>query len=402
MEVFLNLEAQYGATYHDQLRTALVAERSGIGGVFRADHVRAFGEPRPPGPSDAWTVLAGLARDTTRVRLGTLMTCAPFRLPAMLALTAAGVDRMSGGRLEVGVGAGWFDQEHLAVGARLDPPTDRLSRLQEYLDVLTGLWSCPAGETFGYRGRFYAVDGNPGLPKPAQASGPPVIVGGLGRRRTPVIAARYAEEYNLPRATPATARSHVALARQACETVGRDPATLRASVTLQLCCGPTAAAAAARARRYGWTGDQHTLVGTPGEILEELAGFARAGIGRVYGHITDFGDDEHIALIGAEVAEPAADLTATPAVSGPRSRGTLTHSAPAPDGQGGAPVFATKPAGEVAPSDRFRVPRSPRTFVQATAAPVRIGGARVRIEAVDDHGEEHLLDLEEWHPLNLD
>ncbi|MFG1995331.1 LLM class flavin-dependent oxidoreductase [Actinoplanes sp. NPDC048988] len=388
MDVFVNLEAQAGATYHDQLRIALIAERNGIGGVFRADHVRGFGALQPPGPSDAWTVLAGLARDTTTVRLGTLMTCAPLRLPAMLAMTTAGVDRMSGGRLELGIGAGWFESEHRSAGARLNSPAERLQQLHEYLEIVTGLWRCPPGETFTHHGRFYHVEDNPGLPKPAQTPRPPIIVGGNGRRQTPALAARFADEYNLPRATPARAQAHVTRAQQACQAAGRDPATLRISVTLQLCCGSSVMQADARARRYGWDGDQDTVTGTPGDLLQHLAVYADAGISRVYAHITDFRDEEHIALLGAAVAVPAIGL----------GNGQPVPIASTVEG----PAFAVRSAGRLQPGDLIRLPWSPRTFVRVTTTPKRTATARVRTEATNDLGELYVLDLDDWHPLHLD
>ena len=144
-------EPQQGATYDDLLAVASTAERLGFGAFFRSDHYLGMGTDGLPGPTDAWVTLAGLARDTTTIRLGTLVTSATFRRPGPLAITVAGVDQMSGGRVELGLGAGWFDGEHRAYGIPFPGVQERFDRLEEQLAIVTGLWSTPVGGRFSDR-----------------------------------------------------------------------------------------------------------------------------------------------------------------------------------------------------------------------------------------------------------
>src|SRR5690554_4955256 len=207
MDLRIFVEPQQGASYGDQLALAQHAERLGFSGFFRSDHYLRMGDGDPgPGPTDAWTTLAGLARETSRIRLGTLVSSATFRHPGVLAIQVAQVDDMSGGRVELGLGAGWFAAEHEAYGIPF--PQRRFGLLTEQLEVVTGLWRTPVGERFDHAGEHYALTDSPALAKPVQrvAVGPdgrlgespgvPIIVGGLGPRRTPALAARFAAEYN--------------------------------------------------------------------------------------------------------------------------------------------------------------------------------------------------------------
>ena len=195
-------EPQMGATYDDLLAVAQRAEQLGFGAFFRSDHYLAMGPWLEagglPGPTDAWITLAGLARDTTTIRLGTLVTSATFRLPGPLAISVAEVDQMSGGRVELGLGAGWYEREHPAYGIPFPELGERFDRLEEQFAVITGLWSTPVGERFSFAGRHYPITDSPALPKPVQDGGVPLIVGGGGPKRTPALAARYAAEYNAP------------------------------------------------------------------------------------------------------------------------------------------------------------------------------------------------------------
>ncbi len=191
-------EPQQGASYDDLLAVARAAESLGFDGFFRSDHYQRHGGDGLPGPSDAWITLAGIARETSRIRIGTLLTAATFRLPGPLAITVAGVDQMSGGRVELGLGAGWYDDEHRAYGIPFPRLGERFERLEEQLAVITGLWSTPLGERFSFTGRHYQLVDSPALPKPAQAPGPPIIVGGGGATRTPRLAATFAQEFNMP------------------------------------------------------------------------------------------------------------------------------------------------------------------------------------------------------------
>src|SRR4029453_5114972 len=245
-------EPQQGATYDDQLAVAKEAEALGFDAFFRSDHFVRTGAGGPgPGPTDAWITLAGLARDTERLRLGTMVTSATFRLPGPLAVAVAEVDAMSGGRVELGLGAGWFDQEHKAYGVPFPPQGERFARLEEQLAVITGLWETPVGERFAFAGSHYTVEDSPALPKPAQSPRPPVITGGWGAKRTPLLAARYADEFNVPFAPLEAYRPQVANVVAACEAAGRDPGTMTFSVALTTCCGEDEATVARRAAAIG-------------------------------------------------------------------------------------------------------------------------------------------------------
>jgi F420-dependent oxidoreductase-like protein len=179
-----------------------------------------------PGPTESWVTLAGLARDTERIRLGTMVTAATFRLPGPLAVEVATVDAMSGGRVELGLGAGWFEDEHRAYGVPFPSTRERFDRLEEQLAIVTGLWTTPMGERFDFQGRHYQLSDSPALPKPVQRPRPPVIVGGLGKRRTPALAARYADEFNVAFAPLGDFRTLVAAVTDACERTGRDPSSM--------------------------------------------------------------------------------------------------------------------------------------------------------------------------------
>ncbi|HKS98985.1 MAG TPA: LLM class F420-dependent oxidoreductase, partial [Rugosimonospora sp.] len=199
MRLAVFIEPQFGASYADQLRIARHAEELGFDAFFRSDHFLTMdGGPGLPGPTDSWATLAALAVQTTTIRLGTLVTSATFRLPGPLAVTVAQVDQMSNGRAELGLGAGWFEAEHTAYGIPFPPLGERFDRLAEQLAVITGLWATPVGDRFTFRGGYYDVYDSPALPKPVQTPGPPVIVGGAGPKRTPALAARYADEFNVP------------------------------------------------------------------------------------------------------------------------------------------------------------------------------------------------------------
>ena len=228
MELRIFAEPQEGATYEQQLAMARAAEQHGFGAFFRSDHLLRIkpGDPGP-GPTDSWVTLGALARETETVRLGTMVTSATFRLPGPLAVSVAQVDAMSAGRIELGLGTGWFEAEHSAYGIPFPSFGERFDRLEEQLEIITGLWSTPPGERYEFRGRHYALGPGPALPKPAQRPYPPVIVGGLGTRRTPALAARFAAEYNVPFAPVATAGERIAGVREAC----RARAAIRTSST---------------------------------------------------------------------------------------------------------------------------------------------------------------------------
>ena len=243
MELRVFTEPQQGATYDDLLAVAREAETLGYGAFFRSDHYLTMGGDGLPGPSDAWVTLAGLARDTSTIRLGTMMTSATFRHPGPLAISVANVDQMSGGRVELGIGAGWFTEEHTAYGIPFPGTRERFDRFEEQLAVVTGLWATPAGERFSYDGTHYQLTDSPALPKPTQTK-PPILIGGLGKKRTPALTAAYADEFNLPFVDLETTRAQFARVREACESADRDPSSLRWSNALVVCVGAAEAGGA--------------------------------------------------------------------------------------------------------------------------------------------------------------
>ena len=307
MRLCVFVEPQLGATYDDQLRIARHTEECGFEGFFRSDHYLTMGSRDGlPGPTDAWVTLGALARKTSRVRLGTLVSSATFRLPGPLSIIVAQVDAMSGGRVELGLGTGWYEAEHTAYGIPFPPLAERFDRLAEQLEIITGLWSAPVGSTYSFEGTHYRLTDSPALPKPVQSPRPPVIVGGGGSRRTPALAARYADEYNSPFATVEVADQRFDRVRRACEEIGRDPASLTYSVAVTVCCGRTDAEVRARAERLGR--DPQTLrergavVGTPGEVAEQFAAYGKIGATRIFMQILDMADLDHLDVLAAEVA----------------------------------------------------------------------------------------------------
>lgn len=308
MELRVFTEPQWGASYDELLAAARLAEGLGFGGFFRSDHYLTMGGDGLPGPSDAWTTLAGLARDTSTIRLGTLMTSATFRHPGVLAIQVSGVDAMSSGRVELGIGAGWFTREHTAYGIPFPDPGERFDRLAEQLEVITGLWSTRPGDTYDFQGEHYRLAGSPALPKPVQTGGhrggPPIIIGGNGRSRTPALAARYADEFNLPFVGLPAAARQIMRVRAACDRIGRDPGTLRWSAALTLCVGRTAAEVVRRAAAAGSTVEQlrgHALVGSPQEVLDVIGRYGELGVQRIYLQLIDIRDLEQIRTVADEV-----------------------------------------------------------------------------------------------------
>jgi F420-dependent oxidoreductase-like protein len=303
MRLVIFVEPQQGTAHADQLRIARHAEDLGFDGFFRSDHFLSMGSGDGlPGPTDAWLSLAAIAEQTTRVRLGTLVTSATFRLPGPLAITVAQVDQMSGGRVELGLGAGWFEAEHAAYGIPFPPVGERFDRLEEQLAIVTGLWRTPVGERFTFAGRHYTLTDSPALPKPVQAGGPPVIVGGLGPKRTPALAARFADEYNAAFGTVDETRLAYERLTAACERAGRSqtglPAPVR-SAAQTIACGRTEAEARQRADRIGRT---PPLFGTPDQVVDQIGAFAEAGATRLYLQILDLTDLDHLDVIASRVA----------------------------------------------------------------------------------------------------
>src|SRR4051812_36816129 len=294
-----------GATYDDLLAVARRTEETGFDAFFRSDHYLTMGGDGLPGPTDAWVTLAGLARETSRIRLGTLMTAGTFRLPGPLAISVAQVDQMSGGRVELGIGAGWFEAEHTAYGIPFPSLGERFDRYEEQLTVVTGLWATPPGETFDFDGTHYRLADSPALPKPVQPGGIPIIVGGSGKKRTPRLAARYAAEFNVPFASAADNARLFDGVRSACADEGRDPSSVVYSSALVLCVGRDEAELAPRAATIGREVDElraHGVAGTPSEAVDVLGRYAEAGAQRCYLQVLDLSDLDHLDLVAGEVA----------------------------------------------------------------------------------------------------
>ncbi len=302
MDLRIFTEPQQGASYDTLLAVAKATEELGFDGFFRSDHYLRMGPGDPsPGPTDAWITLAGIARETRRIRLGTLMTAATFRLPGVLAISVAQVDAMSGGRVELGLGAGWFEAEHTAYGIPF--PAERFSRLEEQLAIVTGLWETKPGETFSFDGEHYRLDDCPALPRPAQER-LPLIVGGKGTRRTPRLAARYADEFNIPFESAEFSREQFGRVRAAAAAQGRDPDSLVYSNALVLCAGRDDAEVARRAAAIGREVPElkaNGLAGSPDEIADRIGRYAEAGCRRIYLQVLDLHDLDHLELTATRI-----------------------------------------------------------------------------------------------------
>jgi F420-dependent oxidoreductase-like protein len=248
--------------------------------------------------------LGALARETERIRLGTLVTSGTFRLPGLLAVTVAQVDNMSGGRVELGLGTGWYDDEHAHHGIPFPPLKERFERLEEQLQIVHGMWSTRVGDRYSFEGEHYRLVDSPALPKPTQPGGPPVIIGGLGLERTPRLAARYAAEFNSSFAPIEYYRQQVEAVRKACEAIDRDPDDIILSSAQVVCCGTDDAEVARRAANIGHGVDElkkNGLAGSPAEIVDRIADWAETGASRLYLQVLDFDDLDHVRLLGEEV-----------------------------------------------------------------------------------------------------
>jgi alkanesulfonate monooxygenase SsuD/methylene tetrahydromethanopterin reductase-like flavin-dependent oxidoreductase (luciferase family) len=324
MRYALMLEPQQGMSYADQLAAARRAEANGFDAFFRADHFASFpGEAGQP-TTDAWSVLAGLARETERITIGALVSPVTFRHPGVFAKVVSTVDEMSGGRVEVGVGAGWNDEEHRQLGLAFPPIERRADLLEDELAILHGLWGEPDGWSFeGITG--IRVEGALYRPRPLDAPGRPttpvggkrprIIVGSSGSPRSYRLAARYADEYNLSSASPARAAEVRAKLEDACRTIGRDPKTLARSAMAGILVGRRPADVQSRERSLlaafgadaetgeAWLEERRSrwIYGTPDEARAQVERFATAGIERIM--FQDFlpWDLEMIDVMGKEL-----------------------------------------------------------------------------------------------------
>jgi F420-dependent oxidoreductase-like protein len=299
-------EPQMGATYDDLLAVARRTEETGFDAFFRSDHYERMGDGSGlPGPTDAWTTLAGLARETSRIRLGTLVSPATFRLPGPLAITVAQVDQMSGGRVELGFGAGWFEAEHTAYGIAFPDVTTRYDLFAEQLAIIDGLWQTPTGQRFDFAGEHYRLQDSPALPKPLQRPRPPIILGGAAKKRSAALAAAHADEYNSPFAAPVEAGQVFDRVRTAVAEAGRAADSMTYSVAQIICVGRGEAQLRQRAERLGRELDElraNGLAGSPAVVVDKLAEFAELGASRAYLQLMDLTDLDQLELIAAEVA----------------------------------------------------------------------------------------------------
>jgi F420-dependent oxidoreductase-like protein len=297
-------EPQQGASYDTLLAVAVRAEELGFGAFFRSDHYLKMSDVSGlPGPTDAWITLAGLARDTSTIRLGTLVSPVTFRSPGLLAISVAQVDHMSGGRVELGLGAGWFEQEHTAYGFDFPPLGRRFDMLTDQLAIVDGLWTTPVGETFSYTGAAHSVIDSPGLPKPLQQP-VPIVIGGGGATRTPQLAARYATEFNTPFVSLEFFHTQRARVQAACDAIGRTRPMVW-SAALVACVGADEAEVQRRAAAIGREPAElraNGAAGTPEEVAATVRRWHEAGAERVYLQVLDLGDLEHLDLIATEVA----------------------------------------------------------------------------------------------------
>ena len=304
MQLHVFSEAQEGATYEDLLRVARAAESLGFAGFFRSDHYLGIMGDGRPGPTDAWVTLAGLARETNRIRLGTLVSPATFRLPGPLAIMVAEVDAMSGGRVELGLGSGWYASEHRAYGIPFPDLRTRFDMLSEQLEIIDGLWRTPVGERFSFRGAHYQLADSPALPKPVQSPRPPIILGGLGRKRSARLVARFANEFNVAWSPLADTSEIFTRLKANLADTDRDPASLAYSAGQIICVGKDEADVRRRAavlRLDAGTLRTSGLAGTPAEVVDMVGQLADLGVGRIYLQFLDLTDISQLELIAAEV-----------------------------------------------------------------------------------------------------
>ncbi len=298
-------EPQQGASYEQLLAVARTAEACGYGAFFRSDHILKMGDVSGlPGVTDAWTTLAGLARDTSTIRLGTLVTPVTFRHLGDFAVIAAQVDQMSYGRVDIGLGAGWYGAEHEAFGIPFPDVPTRYDMLEDQLAILAGAWSAPSGTTFDYEGKTTSVHIAVDTIRPAQGPRPPIVLGGQGGPKSARLAATYAAEYNTPFVPVDRMKDTHDKIRAACETAGRDPGSMIYSVALVVCCGETEADVERRAAAIGREVAElreNGLAGSPQELVDRVGTYAEAGAQRFYLQVLDITDLDHLRLVAEQV-----------------------------------------------------------------------------------------------------
>ncbi len=299
MQLRIFIEPQQGATYSTQLRVAKSAEALDFDAFFRSDHYLRMGDSKPnPGPTDSWITLGAIARETSTIALGTLLTSATFRTPGVTAISVAQVDEMSNGRVELGLGAGWFGQEHSAYGINFPDTAERFDRLKEQLEIIIGLWSTSLEETFSYHGRYYTLENSPALPKPVRKPHPPIIIGGRGPKKTPALAGAFAQEYNVPFASVEDCKVQFDAVSNAADQANRSPSEIIYSVALATCLGNDSETLKRRAASIGRSVDdlsENGLCGSSAQIIEKIESYRAIGAKRIYLQILDLNDLDHLA-----------------------------------------------------------------------------------------------------------
>lgn len=311
MRFSLMLEGQEGVTWDRWLRTAETCERLGFEGLFTSDHYLSVTRVKEPGSNDAWTLLGALAARTERLRLGTMVSPITFRLPTVLAKAATTVDRISGGRVELGIGAGWWEEEHRAHGFPFPSTGERFEMLEEQLEIVHGLWS---EDVFSFESRHHTIEGCRFLPKPIQRPHPPIIVGGKGGPRIARLVAAWADEFNRVGGTPEEVREAFERVREAVDAAGRPQEEITTSFMTWVFVGRTEDEWKARvevARRMDPTAgpfneylqdlSRDCIVGTVDRAVERMNEYARAGVQRFVLNHELFDDLDHIELLAAEV-----------------------------------------------------------------------------------------------------
>jgi F420-dependent oxidoreductase-like protein len=306
------VEGQQGVTWDDWLRLADACERFGFEGLFRSDHYFSGRGVSGRGSTDAWAVLAALAASTTTIRLGTLVSPVTFREPAVLAKNAVSVDEISGGRVELGMGAGWWEEEHRGHGLRFHDVDGRWQRLEEQVAIVHGLFT---QDPFSFEGRHYRLEDVAFLPRPVQRPHPPLILGGgtVGPRMQALVG-RYADEFDTVGGTPDQVRARFARARAGCVAEGRDPATLVTSLMTWMWVGRSEDEYLERLRRsyavqtegtsfeeYRAGVEEDCIVGSPERAAERLRAYADAGVQRIFLNHDLYDDLDMLELVAAEV-----------------------------------------------------------------------------------------------------
>lgn len=308
MDFLLMIEGQEGVTWPEWRSLGELAERTGYDGLFRSDHYASMFHPELSRSLDAWAVICALATTTSRIRLGTLVSPVAFRHPAVLANMVVTADQVSGGRVELGLGAGWYEDEHSAYGFKFPDGAARLDELADQLEIIHGIWT--SDDPVGSKTRVAA----PRAPRPVQRPHPPLLMGGSAGPRACALAARWADEYNVYETAPAEIGGIRARLAAACERIGRDPATLGMSVNSNVLVGRDHKDLLRRAERHmsyqGIDGDPgaytaglgpERMVGTPHQILEQVAAYREAGVDRIMLQVYPHGDHEAIQLIGEQI-----------------------------------------------------------------------------------------------------